>query len=221
MHANALGLNLRIGLVAVLTGLLGACATVEAIIPVSHSAQSEAGVQSHMSPGTNADKIVVLPMSAEDLECPVVELQDGAATVRVGGAENSAVRYQFDLVDTARECQPRGDQFSLKVGVSGRLLIGPAGSPGAYSTNVKVIVRREVDQKTIFEKTYRAEANTAGGAEAPFRVVTEPIMLPFTRTKLNDDYSIFVGFENGRNVEIERPRHHRKPKQQASNPAPQ
>ena len=66
-------------------------------------------------PATGADKIVVLPMTAEDvLECPVVEIEDGAATARVGGPENSAVRYQFDLVDTARECQPRGDQFSLE-----------------------------------------------------------------------------------------------------------
>ena len=37
-------------------------------------------------------------------------------------------------------------------------------------------------------------------------------MLPLTRTKLNDDYSIFVGFENGKNEAMERPSHHRKPK---------
>jgi hypothetical protein len=220
MHASALGLNLRIGLAAAMAGLLSACGTIDSIIPASSRTQS--GVEAHVGPGASTDKIVVLPMTAEDLECPVVEIEDGAATARVGGPENSAVRYQFDLVDTARECQPRGDQFSLKVGVSGRLLIGPAGSPGAYSTNVKVLVRREVDQKTIFEKTYRVEANTAAGVQAPFQVVTELIMLPLTRPQLNDDYSIFVGFDNGKNEAMERPSHHHKPKQkQASNPAPQ
>jgi hypothetical protein len=220
MCARALELNLRIALWPVLAGLLGACGTVESIIP--QSAREQSGIESHAGPGTSADKIAVLPMRAEDLECPVVEIEDGAATARVGGPENAAVRYQFDLVDTARECQPRDDQFSLKVGVSGRLLIGPAGSPGAYSTNVKVLVRREVDQKTVFEKTYRSEANTGGGVQAPFRVVTEPIMLPLTRAQLNDDYSIFVGFDNGKNVAQERPSHHRKPKQkEASSPAPQ
>jgi hypothetical protein len=220
MYARALVLNLRIALWPVLAGLLGACGTVESIIP--QSARTQSGVEAHVNPGTSADKIVVLPMSADDLECPVVEIEDGAATARVGGPENTAVRYQFDLVDTARECQPRGDQFSLKVGVAGRLLIGPAGSPGAYSTNVKVLVRREVDQKTVFEKTYRVEANTAGGVQAPFRLVTELVMLPLTRAQLNDDYSIFVGFDNGRNVAIERPRHHHKPQQkEAASPAPQ
>jgi hypothetical protein len=173
-------------------------------------------------PGDTANKMVVVPMTAEDLECPVVEVEDGAATSRVGGPENSAVRYQFDLVDTARECQPHGDQFSLKIGVSGRLLIGPAGAPGAYSTNVKVLVRREVDQKTVFEKTYHVEANTSGAVQAPFRVVTEPLMLPMARPQLNDDYSIFVGFDNGHNVALERPRHHRKPNQKdAAAAAPQ
>jgi hypothetical protein len=40
---------------------------------------------------------------------------------------------------------------------------------------------------------------------------------------LNDDYSIFVGFDNGRNVALERPRHHQKPKQKqaAAAAAPQ
>src|ERR1700733_12409165 len=167
MHASALGLNLRIGLAAAIASFLGACGPVTSIVP--NSSRTQSGVEKQRAPATQADKIVVLPLSAEDLECPVVEVEDGAATSRVGGPENSAVRYQFDLVDTARECQPRGDQFSLKVGVSGRLLIGPAGSPGAYSTNVKVLVRREADHKTLFEKTYSAEGNTGPGVQGTWR----------------------------------------------------
>jgi len=216
MHASALKSLLRIGTVLALAAGLGACGTFEPIFPASSRTQS--GVDSHSAPQSNSDKIVMLPLSAEDLECPVVEIEDGAATSRVGGPDNTAVRYQFDLVETARECQPSGGQFALKVGVSGRLLIGPAGSPGSYSATVKVLVRREVDQKTLFEKTYRVEAN-AVGAQAPWRVVTEPIMLPLTRSKLNDDYSIFVGFDNGRNVALERPHHHRKPAQKAASDA--
>ena len=220
MYARAPQPTSRIALALVLASLLGGCGTVESIIP--NSSRTQAGVASHSGPETSADKIVVLPMRAEDLDCPVVEVEDGAETVRVGGPENASVRYQFDLVDTARECQPSGNQFSLKVGVSGRLLIGPAGSPGAYSTNVKVLVRREVDQKTVFEKTYHVEANTAGGVQAPFRFVTDLIMLPLTRAQLNEDYSVFVGFDTGHNVAMERPRRHRKPEQKAaSTPAPQ
>jgi hypothetical protein len=221
MNARGLDRHFRLFAALALAGLAGACSTMETIIPNSGSQRTQAGVDAHVRPESNADKIVVLPLGAEDLECPVIEVEDGAATSRVGGPENSAVRYQFDLVDTARECEPQGSQFSLKVGVSGRLLIGPAGAPGSYSTVVKVLVRRDADEKTLFEKTYRVEANTAGGVQAPFHVVTEPIMLPLTRAQLNDDYSVFVGFDNGHNVAMERPRRHRKPKQRtAAAPTP-
>jgi hypothetical protein len=211
MNASVFTPHPRIAFALAFAALCGACNAVDIPVLGISSPRTVAGAATHSGPSTDADKIVRLPMSAADLDCPVVEVEDGATSARVGGPENSSVRYQFDLADTARECEPQGNQFSLKVGVSGRLLIGPAGTPGAYSTSVKVLVRREADQKTAFEKTYRVEANTGSGAQAPFQLVTEPILLPLTRPQLNSDYSIFVGFENGRNVALERPRHHRKP----------
>jgi hypothetical protein len=203
----------RTAVALALVAACGACSSIDAILPSrGPDARTIDGANSHGPAAKEADKIVRLPMNSEDLDCPEVEVEDGASTTRVGGPDNTAVRYQFDIVDTARECQPQGAQFNLKVGVSGRLLIGPAGSPGAYSTTLKVIVRRDVDQKTAFEKTYKVEANTSGGVQAPYQIVTEPIALPLTRPQLNDDYSIFVGFDNGRNVALERPRHRRKPR---------
>jgi hypothetical protein len=207
----------RVAVALALVAACGACSSVDAILPSRGlDAQTIDGASSHSPPAKESDKIVRLPMNSEDLDCPEVEVEDGASTTRVGGPDNAAVRYQFDIVDTARECQPQGHEFSLKVGVSGRLLIGPAGSPGAYSTTLKVIVRREVDQKTAFEKTYKVEANTAGAVQAPYQIVTEPIVLPLTRPQLNNDYSIFVGFDTGRNVALERPRHRRKPRAAAA-----
>jgi len=214
MHAIDFQPLRKMALAVAVAALCGACSNTETLIPSFTSVRTATGeANSHPTSDNASDKIVALPMSAADLDCPVVEVEDGAATARFGGAENASVRYQFDIIDAARECQPQGSQFALKVGVSGRLLIGPAGTPGAYSTTVKVLVRREVDQKTAFEKTFKVEANTSGGAQAPFQFVTEPILLPMTRAQLNSDYSIFVGFDNGHNVAIERPKHHRKPKQ--------
>ena len=34
--------------------------------------------------------------------------------------------------------------------------------------------------------------------DAPFNLVTEPIVLPMTRTELADDYTLTVGFDNGK-----------------------
>ena len=98
---------------------------------------------------------------------------------------------------SARECLPQGGQFAFKVGVSGRLLIGPAGSPGAYSSTLHVLVKRDIDDKVMFEKTYPISADTAGAAQVPYRLVTEPVLLPLTRARLDLDYSVYVGLGSG------------------------
>src|ERR1700722_8371662 len=98
MHASALGLNLRIGLATAIASFLGACGPVTSIVP--NSSRTQSGVEALQRAATAADKFGIRPMTAGYLNCPVVEIEDGAATARVGGPENSAVRYQFDLVDT-------------------------------------------------------------------------------------------------------------------------
>ena len=178
-----------------LSGALAGCSSLESMMPSSLGGKTEV-TQAGETP--DSEKIKVLPLNAEDLDCPEVEIEDGGATARVGGPDNRAVRYQFDIKKIARECQPQGSQFSLKVGVDGLLLIGPAGSSGTYSTPLRVVVKREADQKNVFTKSYRIEASTEGGLQGGFQLVTEPILLPLERTNLNDQYSIFVGFDGGR-----------------------
>jgi hypothetical protein len=148
---------------------------------------------------TPAEKVVRLPLTAEELDCPPVEVDEGGASARVGGTDNASVRYQFDIGQTARECAPVAtNQFTLKVGVSGRLLIGPAGTPGAYSVPLRVTLHDEVLKKDAFTKTYKIEADATSGDGAPFTFVTEPILLPMTRTDLADDYTLTVGFDSGK-----------------------
>ncbi len=144
-----------------------------------------------------SEKIVKLPASAADVDCPQVAVVEGGASTRVGGPDSQAVRYQFDISDLSRECDPQGAQFALKIGVAGHLLIGPAGSPGSYSTTLHVEVKRDADGKVLFSKSYGVAANTDGGARGSYSVVTEPIMLPLTRARLDDDYSISVGLGQG------------------------
>ncbi|MGO9772571.1 MAG: hypothetical protein ACLPSW_24070 [Roseiarcus sp.] len=196
--------NLRFALVFCAAGLCGACTSLETFGLASDRAPTASAARSG-DKVAESEKIVRKPMSAEDLDCPTVEVQDAAASLRVGGEENASVRYQFDIEQTARQCDPQGDQFRLKVGVSGHLKIGPAGSPGAYSAPLQITVRRGTDEKPAYSKTYKVEANTAGGAEAAFDLVSEPIVLPLTRTDLADDYAIVVGFDTGHAAEVKRP----------------
>jgi hypothetical protein len=130
--------------------------------------------------------------------CPEVSILDGGAALRVGGPASSAVRHQFAINDTARECQLQGNTLAIKVGVEGNLVIGPAGSGGTQSAGIKVAVRAEKDQKIISSRSYRVSATATGGEAAQFTLVTDTFTMPFLSEYSSDDYTIIVGFEGSR-----------------------
>ena len=84
------------------------------------------------------------------VDCPQIEVQDGTSAVRVyAGADqsNANLRYQFSLDNAARECQLADGQLNIKVGVAGRVLVGPAGAPSSFTVPVRVVIRRESDEQ--------------------------------------------------------------------------
>jgi hypothetical protein len=190
----------RLALVVLLGGLCGACSTIESVVP---SPSSLAKLVSFNSSDSDQQAPVGAPESTaalnqdKDIDCPDVEVQDGTAAMRVGGDANQAVRYQFDIVNTARECKVEGAQFAIKVGVAGRLLIGPAGSAGAYTAPLRVVVRDDATQKPVISKLYKmsASATDPSNLQAPFQFVTEPLMLPYKHRWADQDYTILVGFD--------------------------
>ena len=184
-------------------GLLAGCSSVEGWLPHGDPNASTIALGANPSrtaqPGANpSEKPVVRPVASVDINCPPVDVADGGAAYRVGGAENASVRYQFNISDTARQCDPAGPgQASLKIGVKGEVVIGPAGSAGTYSVPLRIVITNETDKKPVFSKTYKAEATTDGAAAGAFQIVTEPILLPMPTLQLADLYSISVGFEGG------------------------
>ena len=163
MTAIALPRAPRIALALAAAGLCAACGSFDSFMPGS-AASARAQASPAQQGQTSPDKIVRLPLTAEELDCPPVEIDEGGASARVGGPDNPSVRYQFAIGQTARECAPLGDnQFSLKVGVSGRLLIGPAGKPGAYSAPLRITVRDEIAKKDAFTKVYKIDASVESG----------------------------------------------------------
>ena len=116
-----------------------------------------------------SEKMKVLPVAAQDINCPEVTIADSGAALRVGGADNASVRYQFNIGDTARQCDPAGPgQAAIKIGVAGEVVMGPAGSAGTFSAPVKITVTRVGSDKPVFSQTYRAEATTDGSRPASF-----------------------------------------------------
>jgi hypothetical protein len=133
--------------------------------------------------------------------CPeVVVLEGTAASQAYAGTPPSSanLRYQYALGDTARECALDGDQLAIKIGVAGKMLLGPAGSPGSFSVPVRMAVLREHDNQPIVSKLYRAAVTVAAGeTRADFTIVSEPLHVPFIQDHSEDDYTIKVGIDEG------------------------
>jgi len=182
-----------------LAALTTGCSSIESLLPTNTVSTGATSVRSGGTAGparSDAEKIKVLPLSAGDLDCPTIDIADGGATFRVGGPDNKTVRYQFDISDVARQCEPQGGQFALKIGVSGLALVGPAGAPGTFSTDLKIVVANVSDKKTVYQKSYKVAVNTNGGAHGGFELVADPILLPLTRTDLDSLYTVTIGFGN-------------------------
>src|SRR5215472_12907938 len=103
-----------------------------------------------------------------DIDCPGVEIRQGASTFQQSAPDNGSaalsLRYQANFVRSARSCVLRGGNVALKVGVEGRLILGPAGSPGTYTLPVRLAVVKEgIEPKTIWTKFYSVPVTVSPG----------------------------------------------------------
>lgn len=133
--------------------------------------------------------------------CPEVLILEGtAASQAYNGAPPSSgnLKHQYSLNDTARECTLEGDQLAIKIGVAGKVLLGPAGSPGSFSVPVRMAVLHEHNNEPVISKIYKAAVTVATGeTEADFTIVSEPLRVPFIQDHAEDDYTIKVGIDEG------------------------
>src|SRR5882762_11778327 len=87
------------------------------------------------------------PNTPKEIDCPGVEVRNGAATLSIAApgveAGPMTTRYQVTIGDTARECAPLGGVMTMKVGVQGRVLLGPAGAPGQVDIPLRMVVVQE------------------------------------------------------------------------------
>ena len=141
--------------------------------------------------------------SAEDLECPSVEVRTGAATLMVGskpGVEPSAleVRYQGTINRTARECQVNAGVMTMKVGVEGRIITGPAGTAGTVDVPLRIAVVQEgPSPRTITSKLARVPVTVNDAVDrVVFTHVETDVTFPLPQPLgLIDSYIVYVGFD--------------------------
>jgi hypothetical protein len=137
-----------------------------------------------------------------DVNCPPVEIRQGASTLTIGPTgENTtmALKYQGTFVRAARDCSVVGSDMVIKVGVQGRIIVGPAGGPGEVQVPLRIAVVEEVPGgfKPIVTKLIRIPVTVAPGQGNVVFTHVEPGMsfpLPTPASTL-DDYIVYVGFD--------------------------
>lgn len=138
---------------------------------------------------------------AKHIFCPEVLVLEGtAASQAYAGSppSNANLRYQYSLTDTARECHLEGDQLAIKIGVAGKVLLGPAGSPGSFNVPIRMAVLSEQNNAPVSSKLYHAAVTVpANETQADFTLVSEPLRVPFIHDHAEEDYTIKVGIDEG------------------------
>jgi hypothetical protein len=152
------------------------------------------------------------PSSGAVAECPEIVVLNGVMALRTPpDADAASVRHQIALGAMARECVAEGGRLAIKVGIEGAVALGPLGQPGAYSANLRIVVRRIKDQAVLGEKTYRVGATIpAGAARADFSLIADPVSVPHVGGKAADEYEILVGFAQAGGEPLDKPAKPRK-----------
>jgi hypothetical protein len=119
------------------------------------------------------------------------------------------LRYQVGIGTTARECRLVGDMVSMKVGVQGRVVLGPAGGPGQIDVPFRfAVVQDSVPPKTIVTKLARISVTVpADDANVLFSHVEEDLTFPMPRAGAIDYYVVYIGFDplGARELEKKKP----------------
>jgi hypothetical protein len=107
------------------------------------------------------------------------------------------VRYQLTLTQLARQCTAMGANLVMKVGVQGRIIVGPAGGPGQVDIPLRyAVVREGVAPKTIATKFKRVPADIPPGQpNVVFSDVEESLSFPMPSRAELAAYMVYVGFD--------------------------
>lgn len=131
--------------------------------------------------------------------CPSVTIRPGAATYAVGVQGREAVgndlRYQATIVRTARDCNLTNGQVTARIGIMGRVIVGPGGAPDTVEVPIRIaVVQSGIGEKTIFTKAYRTSVAMTGD-NVPFSMVAEDVVYPVPTGNAGDNYVFYIGFD--------------------------
>jgi hypothetical protein len=155
--------------------------------------------------GDPSDSMTTAPNRSQasiDFNCPGVDYRQGAATYNVTDSkstENAAlnVKYLASFVKTARECDVHGDNVTIRVGVQGRVVVGPAGSPGTVAIPLRyALVKEGIEPMVLWTKFFSFNVSIPStNLNVPFTHIEEDMTVPIPKADELAAYVIYIGFD--------------------------
>ena len=143
------------------------------------------------------------PATVQDgggLTCPDIKIRPGASTYAVALPGKQPVgndlRYQATITRSARDCNLENGRITARVGIQGRVIVGPAGAPATVEVPLRVaVVKDGVNEKVITTTVVRTTVSMGEGLSVPFSVVAEDVIYPAVSVDENDSYVFYIGFD--------------------------
>jgi len=138
-----------------------------------------------------------------DIECPFLDIRQGASTLTYpppppdGGNEAMSLKYQGTFVRAARDCAVVNGQMVMRVGVQGRIIVGPAGGPGRVDVPLRIAVVSAplTAPKTVVTRLIRIPVIVgATDANVDFTHIEEGLSFPMPPSS-SDQYIVYIGFD--------------------------
>lgn len=128
-------------------------------------------------------------------ECPPIRVRLGSEAMfyygsgRTGDAKS--LQYQGVIDESSRNCVVSNGQITVNMGVTGRILLGPAGTQKSVNAPIRFAVER--DGQAVFSEKYTipvaiAPENNSG----EFVKVVENVAIPYLG---GEKITIWVGFD--------------------------
>ena len=152
--------------------------------------------------GRKSQAVGEVPTAADgtEVDCPVVKIRAGASTYAVAlpGKQpvGSDIRYQATITRTARDCTRSSGQIIARIGIQGRVIAGPAGSPATVEIPLRVaVVQTGIHEKVMATKVYRTTVSMTEDASVPFSLVGEDLAYSMPPNATSDSYVFYIGFD--------------------------
>ncbi|MEO8669512.1 MAG: hypothetical protein ABI399_13410 [Bauldia sp.] len=197
LSGSAARLAATLGAAALLAGFLAACTS-------SGDSGGESGTSNFLKmlktggADTRTDAVSEAYL-AQSSYCPTIQIRGGAEALsfyeKGHDGDPAYVRYLASVGKTARECHNNGADYSIKIGVAGRVVAGPKGNAGAITVPLRIAVAHQFGA-ALYTELFKIPVTLSPpdfGADFS-QVVNATVQIgPDDR-----DLLVFIGFDDGK-----------------------